>query len=49
VHVQVGLLGSARELQSDLERIADRADTSNSKGLHYILQGELRGLAGPAG
>jgi uncharacterized membrane protein len=37
--LQVGLLGSARELQSDLERIADRADTSNSRGLHYILQG----------
>lgn len=36
--VQVGLLGSARELQSDLERIADKADTRSSTGLHYILQ-----------
>ena len=36
--VQVGLLGSARELQRDLERIAGRADTSSSRGLHYVLQ-----------
>ena len=36
--VQVGLLGTARELQRDLERIASRADTSTSKGLHYVLQ-----------
>lgn len=36
--VQVGLLGSARELQRDLERIADRADTDSPDGLHYILQ-----------
>ncbi|KAL4443492.1 hypothetical protein ABPG75_011229 [Micractinium tetrahymenae] len=36
--VQVGLLGSARELQRDLERIADRADTESPEGLHYILQ-----------
>ena len=39
--VQVGLLGSARELQRDLERIADRADSASSQGLHYILQGAL--------
>lgn len=37
--LQVGLLGSARELQRDLERIADRADTDSPEGLHYILQG----------
>lgn len=37
--VQVGLLGSARELQRDLERIADRADTNSPDGLHYVLQG----------
>jgi len=36
--VQVGLLGTARELQKDLERIAGKADTSTSRGLHYILQ-----------
>eukprot|EP00850_Spirogloea_muscicola_P020287 SM000212S06880 [mRNA] locus=s212:44646:47005:+ [translate_table: standard] len=35
--VQVGLLGLARNLQQDLDRIADRADTSSKKGLHYIL------------
>ena len=36
--VQVGLLGTARDLQKDLERIASKADTSSSRGLHYILQ-----------
>jgi len=36
--VQVGLLASARDLQRDLERIASRADTSSSRGLHYVLQ-----------
>jgi uncharacterized membrane protein len=36
--IQVGLLGSARELQSDLERIASRADTTSPQGLQYILQ-----------
>ncbi len=36
--LQVALLGSARELQSDLDRIADRADTSTTEGLHYVLQ-----------
>ncbi|BBN03963.1 hypothetical protein MPTK1_3g00940 [Marchantia polymorpha subsp. ruderalis] len=35
--LQVGLLGIARNLQSDLERIADRADTSTTRGLHYVL------------
>jgi uncharacterized membrane protein len=37
--VQVGLLANARELQQDLERIADRADTDSPEGLHYIMQG----------
>lgn len=37
--LQVGLLGSARQLQRDLERIADKADTDSPAGLHYILQG----------
>lgn len=37
--LQVGLLGSARELQRDLERIAARADSDSPAGLHYILQG----------
>lgn len=36
--VQVGLLSNARELQRDLERIASRADTSTSRGLHFVLQ-----------
>lgn len=36
--LQVGLLGSARELQRDLDRIAGRADTNTPSGLHYILQ-----------
>ena len=39
--VQVGLLGSARTLQRDLERIAKRADTNSSEGLAYVLQGAL--------
>ena len=42
---QVGLMGSARELQRDLERIAARADTDSPAGLHYILQGALGGAA----
>ena len=37
--VQVGLLGSARVLQRDLERIAKRADTNSSEGLTFVLQG----------
>eukprot|EP00897_Mesotaenium_endlicherianum_P003477 jgi/Mesen1/3157/ME000184S02224 len=37
VRLQVGLLGLARTLQRDLERIADRADTSTPEGLQYIL------------
>lgn len=39
--MQVGLLGSARELQYDLERIASKADTRSPEGLHYILQGKF--------
>lgn len=38
VKMQVGLLGSARKLKANLERIADRADTSSEDGLHYVLQ-----------
>eukprot|EP00854_Cymbomonas_tetramitiformis_P002026 gene2026-2717_t len=37
IRVQVGLLGIARDLQLDLERIAERADTDTEEGLHYIL------------
>ena len=37
VKIQVGLLGSARALQKDLERIADKADTSSPDGLHFVL------------
>lgn len=37
--LQVGLLGSARTLQKQLDRIASRADTNTPSGLHYILQG----------
>ena len=36
--LQVGLLAQARELQSDLNRIAERADTSSSEGLAQVLQ-----------
>ena len=41
VKLQVGLLGSARALKSDLNRIAGRADTNTPDGLHFILQGTL--------
>lgn len=37
--LQVGLLGDARRLQKQLDRIAGRADTNTPSGLHYILQG----------
>lgn len=37
IKVQVGLLGMARSLQSDLNQIADTADTSTSEGLSYVL------------
>eukprot|EP00803_Ostreobium_quekettii_P008752 evm.model.scf_483.2 EVM.evm.TU.scf_483.2 scf_483:36011-41397(-) len=42
--VQVGLLGSARQLQRDLTRIAKRADTSDIEGLQYILQETILAL-----
>ncbi|KAF4374407.1 uncharacterized protein LOC133034931 [Cannabis sativa] len=35
--VQVGLLGMARDLQKDLNRIAETADTSTPQGLSYVL------------
>ncbi|XP_061340445.1 uncharacterized protein LOC133286946 [Gastrolobium bilobum] len=35
--LQVGLLGMGRSLQSDLNRIAQVADTSTSEGLNYVL------------
>ncbi|XP_042518271.1 uncharacterized protein LOC122092043 [Macadamia integrifolia] len=35
--LQVGLLGMARSLQRDLDRIAETADTSTSAGLSYVL------------
>lgn len=39
VLVKVGLLGSARSLQRDLNRIAKTANTSGPKGFTNILQG----------
>ncbi|RZC53270.1 hypothetical protein C5167_012128, partial [Papaver somniferum] len=36
--LQVGLLGSARSLQKDLDKIAQVADASTRSGLSYILQ-----------
>eukprot|EP00252_Welwitschia_mirabilis_P016204 TRINITY_DN35777_c0_g1_i1.p1 TRINITY_DN35777_c0_g1~~TRINITY_DN35777_c0_g1_i1.p1 ORF type:complete len:403 (+),score=79.49 TRINITY_DN35777_c0_g1_i1:273-1481(+) len=35
--LQVGLLGLARSLQRDLERIAESSDTSVPEGLNYVL------------
>ncbi|KAK3004630.1 hypothetical protein RJ639_019117 [Escallonia herrerae] len=35
--LQVGLLGMARSLQKDLNRIAETADTSTPEGLSYVL------------
>ncbi|KAL9248034.1 hypothetical protein vseg_021399 [Gypsophila vaccaria] len=37
IKLQVGLLGMARSLQSDLNKIAEVADTSTPKGLSYVL------------
>ncbi|WOL17600.1 hypothetical protein Cni_G26393 [Canna indica] len=37
IKLQVGLLGTARSFQKDLDRIAEVADTSSSEGLSYIL------------
>lgn len=36
--LQVGLLAKARELQADLNRIAENADTNTSEGLAQVLQ-----------
>ena len=36
--LQVGLLAGARELQADLNRIAQKADTSSTTGLTEVLQ-----------
>ncbi|MBW4518531.1 MAG: DUF1517 domain-containing protein [Scytolyngbya sp. HA4215-MV1] len=36
--LQVGLLASARELQTDLNRIAQKANTDSSEGLAQVLQ-----------
>jgi len=38
VKIQIGLLGLARQLQLDLEDIANAADTSTTEGLHYVLE-----------
>ncbi|GJP58689.1 hypothetical protein CLOP_g2338 [Closterium sp. NIES-67] len=38
VRLQVGLLGTARKLQRDLDQMASRADTGSQEGLHTILQ-----------
>eukprot|EP00892_Ulva_mutabilis_P004561 jgi/Ulvmu1/2477/UM137_0002.1 len=38
IKLQVGLLGSARELQRDLNRMGNTLDTSTPQGLHYLLQ-----------
>lgn len=38
IKLQVGLLGSARELQRDLNRMGNTVDTSTPQGLHYLLQ-----------
>lgn len=37
IKLQVGLLGMARSLQSDLNKIAESADTSTPEGLSYVL------------
>ncbi|OMO62272.1 hypothetical protein CCACVL1_22923 [Corchorus capsularis] len=37
IKLQVGLSGMARSLQRELNRIAEVADTSTSKGLSYVL------------
>ncbi|MCL7038969.1 hypothetical protein MKW94_000389 [Papaver nudicaule] len=38
IKLQVGLLGTARSIQKELDRIAQVADTSKPKGLSYVLQ-----------
>ncbi|KAK9071575.1 hypothetical protein SSX86_008003 [Deinandra increscens subsp. villosa] len=42
--LQVGLLGTGKSLQKDLNRIAESADTSTSKGLNYVLQESILAL-----
>ncbi|EOA34504.1 hypothetical protein CARUB_v10022045mg [Capsella rubella] len=37
LRLQVGLLGSARTLQQDLNHLAENADTSTPEGLSYLL------------
>nr|KAJ0219868.1 hypothetical protein LSAT_V11C200073490 [Lactuca sativa] len=36
--LQVGLLGTGKSLQKDLNQIAETADTSKPEGLRYVLQ-----------
>ena len=38
LQLQIGLLASAKDLQSDLRQLASSADTSNSTGLQRVLQ-----------
>lgn len=45
LYLKVGLLGTAISLQKDLNRIAESADTSTSKGFWYILNGNEMILA----
>ncbi|CAI9271888.1 unnamed protein product [Lactuca saligna] len=42
--LQVGLSGNVRSMQKDLNRIAEKADTSCPEGLSYILQETTRVL-----
>ncbi|KAJ0693872.1 hypothetical protein HanPI659440_Chr15g0602341 [Helianthus annuus] len=42
--LQVGSLGTGRLLQQDLNRIANVANTSNSKGVHFVLQESILAL-----
>lgn len=42
--VQVGLLGTARGLQKDLDNVAKNADSSSPEGLRYILQETILAL-----
>ncbi|XP_056682336.1 uncharacterized protein [Spinacia oleracea] len=41
---KVGLLGTARSLQSDLNQIAETADTSTPEGLNYVLTESMLAL-----
>ncbi|KAL6142787.1 hypothetical protein ACLB2K_061063 [Fragaria x ananassa] len=44
VKLQVGLMGEARSLQRDLNRITETANTSTSEGLSYVLKGATTAL-----